>query len=135
MEKPYSDSLLMTYSSYKVKVKTDHGIFLNKEPFSTFENTISSLNDYSITQELGSSMRKAKVETFQYISARDAHKGINFALFTAKSFQSKKPTGIERWICKITNDEISFVSNNSQIRLSFNKDLFLLNGQLPAPAC
>lgn len=135
MKEPYTDSIPMTYSSYTVKIKTDRGIFLNKEPFNTFEKSITSLNNYSDTQELGSSMRKGNVKAFQYVSARDPHKGTNIALFTPKAFQSKKPTSIESWVCKITNEEIGFISKKNQVRISFTKDLFLIDGKIPAPAC
>ncbi|RUR18340.1 RES family NAD+ phosphorylase [Legionella qingyii] len=135
MKEPYTDSILMTYSSYTIGIKTVHGIFLNKQPFNTVEQIISSPKYYSDTQKLGSSMRKANVEAFQYSSTRDPEKGINVALFTPKALQSKKPISIERWICNITNEEIGFISNDNHNRLSFNRDLFLVDGLIPAPAC
>ncbi|WP_454782214.1 RES family NAD+ phosphorylase [Legionella sp. WA2022007384] len=135
MKEPYPDNIQMTYSSYTVGIKTAHGVFLNKQPFDAFEKIITSPQYYGDTQKLGTSMRNADVEAFQYISARDPEKGINVALFTPKAFQSKKPISLERWICNITNQEIGFISNDTHKRLSFKRDIFLVDGLLPAPAC
>ena len=135
MVEPYTDNILMTYSSYTVGINTAHGVFLNQQPFDAFEKIITSPKYYSDTQKLGTSMRKANVEAFQYISARDPERGINVALFTPIAFQSKKPISLERWICNITNEEIGFISNDNHKRLSFNRDAFLVDGLIPAPAC
>lgn len=135
MKEPYTETILMTYSSYTVGIKTRRGVFLDKPPFNTFNNIIISPNNYHETQKLGASMRNADVEAFQYVSARSLEKGINVALFTPKAFQSKKPISIKRWICNITNQEIGFLSNENQTRLRFNRDSFLVDGMIPSPAC
>jgi hypothetical protein len=80
-------------------------------------------------------MRSAHVEAFQYRSARDLNQGINVGLFTPNAFQSKMPTSFDRWICTITHDVIGFISHHHNTRLSFDKESFCVEGQIPAPAC
>ncbi|WP_367607648.1 RES family NAD+ phosphorylase [Legionella sp. W05-934-2] len=135
MQEPYADTILTRFSSYKVGIKTAHGIFLNKPPFEPYHHIITSPKYYADTQELGNSMRHAKLEAFQFVSARDPKKGLNIALFSPKAFQSKKPISIEHWICNITNQDIGFISNDTQARINFSRDIFLVDGQLPSPAC
>ena len=135
MKEAYAKPILMTYSSYTASIRTDRSVFLDKKPFNSFEEIMTSPDNYSDTQKLGDSMRHASVEAFQYISARDPEQGKNIALFTPKTFQSKKPIHIERWICNITHEEIGFVSNDKQRRLRFDKRLFLVDGKIPAPSC
>ena len=135
MKVPYTEPLQVTYSSYTVSIRTDLGVFLDREPFINYEQELISPVNYNSTQELGSSMRQAKVEAFQYVSARNPETGKNIALFTPNAFQSKKPISLERWICKVTDEEVGFVSQNNKKRFSFHKTTFLVNGELPSPAC
>ena len=135
MKEAYAKPVLMTYSSYTVSIRADRSIFLDNKPFNIFENIMTSPNNYNDTQILGDSMRSAKVEAFQYISARDPEQGKNIALFSPKVFQSKKPINIERWICNITHEEIGFLSHNNQKKLRFDKRSFLVDGVIPTPAC
>lgn len=134
MAEPYTDAISLTYSSYTVKINTNKGVFLNTHPFDDFEKEISSPIHYNASQKLGYSMREACVEAFQYTSARDPQKGINVALFTPKAFHSKQPQSLLGWFCKVTSDEIGFISKDSQKRFSFHKEIFLVNGEIPVPA-
>lgn len=135
MQEPYEEPLQVTYSSYTVAIRTNRGIFLDKEPFDKYEADLTSSTNYTTSQRLGSSMRESKVEAFQYVSARDPKKGSNVALFTPRSFQSKKPINLERWLCQVTVDEVGFISNDNHRRFSFAKEIFEVDGEIPSPAC
>jgi hypothetical protein len=135
MKEKYDGPLQITYSSYTVSIKTERGIFLNQIPFTQYETEITSPTQYQNTQALGCAMRQAKVEAFQYLSARDLAQGKNIALFTAKAFHAKKPLTFTHWICHVAHEEIGFISHDNQNRYSFNREQFLINNTLPAPAC
>ena len=135
MKEPYTQPILMDFSSYTVAMRTKKGVFLDKKPFDQFAETISSPTQYEATQALGAAMRKADVEAVQYISARDPRQGKNLALYTPKALQSKKPITTHRWIASVTNDEIGFIAHDSDKRISFDKQIFLVDGELPAPSC
>lgn len=136
MEEAYCEPITLTYSSFTVAIRTDRGVLLDKEPFNHFNQVIASPNDYRETQKLGSSMRNADVEAFQYVSARDPQKGKNVALFKPSALKSKKPIHMERWICNVTNNEVGFLSHDRQTeRLCFKKGTFLVDGVMPAPSC
>jgi hypothetical protein len=109
------------------------GLCLHEEPFVRFEKQLVDPRRYTDTQELGANMRAAEIEGFEYLSARDPDGGINIALFTASAFSHSSPVWQEHWICNVGDAEVSFYSKGYETRL-YQKELFLVDGELPAAA-
>lgn len=127
-----------TLTAFSTQIKTARGIDLTHPPFAKYQKEISSPQQYSASQSLGSAMRAAKVEAFHYFSARDAENGINIALFSPQAFQHKKPNAasFQTWHCSCNSHSVEFsrasaLYNETKI---FYLDTFLLNGELPFPA-
>ena len=80
-------------------------------------------------------MRAAGVELFRYPSARDPN-GINVAAFTPAVFGSSKPRDFETWHCVATRHQVELAKRDYFARdsFSFDREAFLVNGALPAPA-
>lgn len=64
------------------------GIRPQAPPFSDHEAALTDIADYRAPQELGSAMRSAGVQAFEYRSARCPERGCNVALFTPAAFTS-----------------------------------------------
>lgn len=133
-EIPYEQSISSQYSSFAVKVRSDKGIFLDQPPFLEHETSLISPSSYTQTQQLGSAMREAGIEIFQYTSARDKNKGKNAALFSPKAFQSKTPTQLITWLCQANIEEVGFMTKEGQQRVSYSQEDFWIDNAFPSPA-
>jgi hypothetical protein len=132
-EPPPGGSLTTELTAFGARYAVKRGLCLQEEPFSRFKKQLLNPRRYSDTQELGRNMRAAEIEGFEYLSARDADGGINIALFKAGAFPCSHPTWQEPWICETVEDKVSFYSKGCGTRL-YQKELFLVEGELPAPA-
>lgn len=132
------DYTSMHLTSFGAQVKTNKGIHLTNPPFSTYSTAISSPSSYEISQFLGTEMRNAKVEAFEYISARDPNNGINIGLFTPKVFSNKKPESksFQSWDCIANKKIVEFIRTNAMATESytFPIEMFLVSEELPFPA-
>jgi hypothetical protein len=130
---PPGGSLTSELTAFGARYAVRRGLCLHEKPFTQFEKHLIDPRRYAETQELGRNMRAAEIEGFEYLSARDPDGGINIALFKASAFSRPHPTWQEPWICETVEDKVSFYSKGYGTRL-YQKELFLLEGKLPAPA-
>lgn len=125
-------------TAFSIQIKTDRGIKLIDHPFSEYTKIISSPLSYERSQALGTAMRNANIQAFNYQSARIFHQGSNIALFTPKPFLHKKPNSksFQSWQCIANNNLIEFIRSSAITaeHQSFSIDSFLVNGELPFPA-
>lgn len=125
-------------SAFSSQIKTAQGIKLAQPPFAKYSQLISAPDSYEVSQVLGASMRQAKIEAFNYLSARDPNKGINIALFTPRAFSRKEPNAesLQSWVCVSSSNVVEFVRSNMvhSERLSFPIETFLIEGRLSFPA-
>lgn len=84
------------------------GIRLQAPPFSDHEAALTDIADYRAPQELGSAMRSAGVQAFEYRSARCPERGCNVALFTPAAFTEKRPRNLTPWLCETTAGYVAF---------------------------
>lgn len=133
MERPPPSSRLMTqHTVFAAYCSTVNGLQLQHAPFAEYEEYLVDPGDYASTQQLGSAMRGAGISAFEYVSARDPHKGINVALFTPEAFRDKEPSYQESWLCETRADTVVFAGLNDIHQ--FNLGSYLINGRLPHPA-
>lgn len=108
---------------------------LQAPPFSDHEAALTDIADYRAPQELGTAMRSAGVQAFEYRSARCPERGCNVALFTPAAFTEKRPRNLTPWLCETTAGYVAFkpahVPGSPKI---FSWELFLVDGKLPHPA-
>lgn len=97
------------YTHFMVKVKSEKAVLLNKKPFDTDREKISSQSSYNYSQKLGQLMRNDGAELFTYFSARITD-GINVGLFSVEAFTNNKPIAgrDKHWSVYITNDKVEF---------------------------
>ena len=129
-------ALRTEHTAFRARVRTEHGIDLTVAPWTAWSDVISSPVEYDPTQRLGGAMRRAGVEAFRYVSARDPDRGINVGVFSARVFGRAKPRGFETWHCISTRAGVEFRKRDYFERtvLGFDRETFLVDGLLPAPA-
>jgi len=123
-------------STFRVSIRTRHGVDLTKAPFEELAPRISSPGTYEDSQALGADMREAGVEAFRYRSARDPGAGTNVALFTPRAFAARRPEAFETWTCTAAKALVEFQRKDffDRTAVSFERAVFLVGGALPAPA-
>lgn len=132
------DLVQLPLTVFSANVVTKYGVYLNRAPFSSHVDVISSPTSYQASQQLGENMRASGVQAFTYYSARSQEKEVNVALFTPSAFQFKNPNeaSFQTWQCTVHHGVVEFTQENVLQRqvVQFSESLFLVNGDLPVPA-
>jgi hypothetical protein len=80
-------------------------------------------------------MREARVEAFEYRSARCPLAGLNVALYAPQALAEKRPRNLLPWLCETTADYVAFKSAQTpDTPRIFRWADFLVDGRLPLPA-
>ena len=121
---------------FRAKARSPHGIDLTAPPFDAYRRTIASPVRYDASQSLGAAMRAAGVELFSYPSARDPEGGTNVGAFTPEVLGRAKPRDLETWQCVATPEMVELTKRDYFGRelFTFEREIFLVGGELPAPA-
>ncbi|MBD9499733.1 RES family NAD+ phosphorylase [Pseudomonas sp. BGr12] len=131
---PPSGRILSEHASFEARFQVQKGVRLHLPPFREHEALLDP-QDYSVTQGLGSAMRDAGVEAFEYRSARCPQGGINVALFVPAAFTEKRPRNLMPWLCETTSEYVAF--KHAQVPDSprlYRREQYLVDGRLPHPA-
>lgn len=123
-------------TAFRVSAHSKRGVNLAAAPFASHRRTIASPSKYAETQSLGRAMQDAGVELFRYPSARDPGRGANVAAFTPAAFGKARPRDLETWHCVATRAAVELAKRDyfGRAVLSFPREIFLVDGTLPAPA-
>lgn len=133
---PPSERIITEHTTFAVKIASTRAVTLEQPPFDQFSQAISDPQSYSDSQILGERMRSADVQAFTYCSARDRQEGINIGLFTIDAIKSKKPTRNQQWICTLNAEQVDFLKVHSRSKgHAFTRDQFMIDRELPSPAC
>jgi hypothetical protein len=122
------------HTLFRAGVSTTCGLQLQHPPFDAWQEWLTHPADYSATQALGSELRAAGIEAFEYRSARDPDGGINLALFTPRAFAMARPAVLDEWLCTTDAARVSYFSRHGGGIREFRRGLFTINGILPMPA-
>jgi hypothetical protein len=131
---PIKNSIRTEHTLFCADYQSAQAIQLQSTPFNQFLTTLTHPQDYVPTQQLGTAMRAAGVEVFEYISARDPQQGICVGLFSPSVFIQKRPTEITAWLCEVRANEVAFKQRDKADVIRYSLDTFLVNGELPLPA-
>ena len=134
MATPPAGKLDTQHTLFSASYRTDQGLRLQDSPFATHRNVLASPSDYRASQALGSVLRAADIEAFEFISARDPEKGVNVALFTPQALAKKEPDSQEAWLCELTSEYVRFRTAYGRKSHDFPLVLFQVGGKLPWPA-
>ena len=131
---PPSDKFVTQHTIFAVAYKTTTGLKLQNKPFSNYEKFLTSPESYSVTQQLGTAMRNAGINAFEYTSARDLDHNLNVALFYPGAFASSQPLYQQQWLCETNATTVSFYSSTDGTIHKYPIHTYLVNSVFPAPA-
>lgn len=132
---PPSGRIVSEHSTFEARYRVERGIALQRPPFDAHHQALTHCSDYRQTQQLGTAMRSAGVQAFEYRSARCPAGGCNVALYAPQAFAEKRPRNLRAWLCETTEDYVAFKSAQTLDRPQiFRLEQFLVQGHLPQPA-
>jgi RES domain len=122
-------------TAFQVDVYTEGGGDLTAPPFDAFRAVIASPVTYDETQALGDDLREAGVEVLRYPSARDPEGGSNVGIFVPSVFRSP-PRALESWHCSAGAERVELARRDyfNRAFYTFSRDIFVVDGAVPAPA-
>ena len=126
--------LCSEHTIFSVDYRTEQGIKLQNPPFNQYAQQLRDPADYRLTQQLGTDMRNAGVQGFQYESARDLSKGICIGLFSPEPFVDTRPIDQTSWFCEVDSSTVAFKQLHQLHVINFGIEQFQVNGILPKPA-
>lgn len=122
------------HTMFSARYKTDYGVQLHIQPFDQYRAQLRHPSDYQHTQQLGSHMREAGVQAFEYVSARDPAQGLCVALYSPLALAHRRPQRMAQWLCELSADTVVFRQLGERQLISFSLTEFLVQGRLPRPA-
>jgi hypothetical protein len=134
MVKPPAGKLDTQHTLFGAAYRSGQGLRLQDPPFADHRAALASPSDYRVSQALGAAMRTARIEAFEFVSARDPQAGINVALFTPKALAKKEPVSQEAWLCELTGEHVRFRAARGRDLHDFPLAIFQVAGRLPWPA-
>jgi hypothetical protein len=134
MAQPPPSALTTQHTLFGARWRCDRGLRLQAEPFARWLPLLTDPADYGATQRLGSAMRSAGIEAFEYVSARDPARGLNVALFTPAALATPRPSFMQSWLAETSASGVRYYSPEERALLRFPLEQFLVAGRLPVPA-
>jgi len=116
------DYIELPMAAFNAYINTSKGIDLTEAPFHEYQDQISNKTSYLESQELGTKMRKAKIEAFVFTSARDRALGKNVAAFTPDIFYAKNKKfvdNLQNWRCIANKRVIEFTRDDILCRQNY----------------
>jgi len=133
-EPPPSGRLRTQHNVFRARFRGERGVRLQAPPCEAHTSMLRHPADYGPTQHLGSALRQADIDAFEFLSARDRDAGLNVALFHPGALVSRKPLGLSRWLCETTGGQVTFAPEATLELHRFPLSAFLVAGELPLPA-
>lgn len=131
---PPVGKLITQHTMLEAEYRTEQGLQLHAPPFAAHKKLLTHPANYGATQKLGSKMRQAGIEAFEYASARDSEGGVNVALFTPGALPRNEPVSKESWLCELSATHAKFSAGHHRTVHGFEMELFLVGAELPQPA-
>jgi hypothetical protein len=156
---PLPKPLRSQHTIFEFSVKTNNGVQLQSPDWQDVRNQLANPADYRFTQAIGSAVREAGVDAFQFISARAVQAGmralddqstksglrspaakfagINWGLFRPTAFHKNKPADLRPMIAIATREKVSILvieSDGSSTAVEFPVTHFMVSGCIPRPA-
>ena len=131
---PIRKRIHSAHTLFSVGYRSEKGVRLHRPPFNRCRPELTHPVRYQACQLLGTDMRAAGVEAFEYTSARDVEGGRCVGLFHPAALATNKPRGTSQWLCELSAEEVSFRQLSTNRITSIAIDQFLVDGELPLPA-
>ncbi|NJD08839.1 MAG: RES domain-containing protein [Methylococcaceae bacterium] len=134
MAVPPKSAITTQHTVFSVGYGGDRGIRLQHPPFETWQAALTHPADYSVSQALGTAMREAGVQAFEFVSARDSAGGLNVALFGPGALTGRRPESSQNWLAETWGEQVGFYCHEEARVHHFQLEAFKVDGRLPVPA-
>ena len=131
---PAGDAIQSQHTLFSAGYCSDRGLRLQDPPFDVHRAALTDPARYRTTQALGTDMRAAGVEAFEYPSARDPAQGLCVGLFTPRALAGKTPRGMRPRVCQLGARGGAVKPVGDRAVHTYPLDAFLVDGRLPMPA-
>lgn len=132
MTVPFRDRVISQHTIFDARYQTSAGYDLTHPPFSRRSSVLVHKSDYTACQSLGTVLRESATELLLFQSARAVDKDLNIALFVPRALRSRKHINPQHGLCESRTDRIQFRFSNEVH--TYDREMFLQEGRLPAPA-
>lgn len=123
------------HTSFEARYRGERGLRLQAPPFDAFARELAHPADYRACQALGTALREAEIDAFEFRSARDPDGGVNVALLEPAALASNRHLRPREWSCVSARDEVAFRTRARPSRLVRHaRETFEVDGVLPRPA-
>lgn len=134
METPPPAPIRSAHTLFSARYATMRGLRLQDGPCGQHRGVLAHPRDYTATQALGSAMREAGIEAFEFPSARCPDGGNNVALFIPAAFAAQRPGELQQWLCETRAENVTFSHAHNRSLHRFAIETFMSEGHLPLPA-
>lgn len=132
METPFAGPVISQHTRFEAQYRTDRGLRLSEPPFDEHQSVLRDRSDYRACQALGSAVRNTDVHGFIYFSARTRALEQNIALVVPAALRSRRHRNPQSGLCELRPNRVQF--RFAQQVTTFDRDQFLVDDHLPAPA-
>ena len=134
MAEPYPSPIDSHHSIFSVTLKSKQCLDLYDQRFESSREEISSPVRYALSQTVGAwATQELGAQMIRFKSARHAP-GTNVAVFEPRVIVSRAPNAIQSWLCRTSNERISFSSREAKAPVIFPVETFMVDGKFPRPA-
>lgn len=131
MAEPPAAPLTTQHTVFSARYTCRRGVRLQDLPFSEYRRELTDPASYGATQQLGSAMREAGIEAFEFLSARDPAGGLNVALFNPAALASRRPESSQQWLAATAGDRVGFYCHEEAPVRNYPISAFTVAGTLP----
>lgn len=122
METPPAGGLSSQHTSFKSNYASSRGLQLQLAPFDAQKAELTDPHSHTATQALGSDMRAARIEAFEFLSARSDASGINVALLAPCAHASETVHSVLQWQCETQSNRVVFSGwNHERVLMGFER--------------
>ncbi len=131
---PASGRLVTQHALLRARYRGDRGVRLTDPPCVAHTEVLTHPSNYGPTQALGRALRETGVDVCEFASARDPGRGLNVALFEPGALVSRRPLGLQPWLCETRAAQVSFSGDGGRALFGFPIEQFLVDGAFPRAA-
>ena len=108
MQTPYQKYIDSEHTVFSISINTHKSLNLRVKPFTSLCKSLLSRDNYSFTQAVGAwAVNDKQVDVIEFESVR-LQSNSNVAIAEPSCIRSRKPLNYQKWICRTTNNVVSF---------------------------
>jgi hypothetical protein len=112
------------YTAFSADYLAARAVDLTAPPLNKDAAAWAHQTNYAPCQALADAARAAGIETIQYQSVRDPHRGLNLAILTCRAFPKGEPTAYQTWRLQLNETGARAIREFPKLILEFDRQAF-----------